>query len=81
MHIYTHTHTKYTHPFYHPYTQTQNIKHILNSSTQKAFWEDGGFKMILFLSIPNSHLSISEQSSWDFAEGSECGLEVVGYYW
>ena len=26
---YTHTHTKHNHPFYHPYTQTQNIKHIL----------------------------------------------------
>ena len=77
-HTYTHTHTKHIHPFYHPYTKHKTHPY---SHTQKAFWEDGGFNMILFLSIPNSHLSISEQSSSDFAEGSEGGLEVVGYYW
>ena len=34
-HTYTHTHTKHIHPFYHPYTQTQNIKHILTPTHRR----------------------------------------------
>ena len=81
-HMRTYTHIHETHSPILPPIHT-NTKHKIHpySHTQKAFWEDGGFNIILFLSVPNSHLSISEQSSWDFAEGSERGLEVVGYYW